>query len=164
MASSITITRLINEMKVLNAEREAYYQVVQDPDNEFKFYFMLRGDTDLNSDYYGGRYIGRIEVPHNYPNEPGNFFMLTPSGRFDIGKKICLTNSSYHKETWSPVWTLKNMVIAFSSIFFDDNTHGISHIKDSKENRRRMAENSIDYNRKNYPSIINLFTEIIVFF
>ena len=72
--------------------------------------------------------------------------MLTPSGRFDINKKICLTNSGYHKETWSPMWNLKNMVIAFVSIFSDDNTSGISHIRDTPQNRKKInsMEDSVE--------------------
>ena len=104
----------------------------------------MRGDAD--TDYKGGRYIGRIEVPADYPKNPGNFFMLTPSGRFEIGKKICLTNSGYHKESWSPMWNLKNMVIAFASIFGDDTTSGISHIKRTPAERKEMAAKSMQYN------------------
>lgn len=155
----MTLTRLTNEMKVLNAERESFYQVVQDPGDMFKFYFMMRGDNE--SDYNKGHYIGRIELPKDYPKNPGNFFMLTPSGRFKIGSKICLTNSGYHKESWSPMWNLKNMVIAFSSIFLDDSTSGISHIRDSSANRKRMASESCDYNLKNHAEITKLFTQFI---
>ena len=46
--------------------------------------------------YLGGYYIGKIELPVDYPAKAGDFYMLTPNGRFDINKKICLTNSSVY--------------------------------------------------------------------
>jgi len=157
--SSLTLTRLTNELSNLNAEREAYYQVMRDPKDIFKYYFMMRGDD--KSDYNNGYYIGRIELPADYPQTPGNFFMLTPSGRFEINKKICLTNSGYHKETWSPMWNLKNMVIAFASIFGDDSTSGISHIKMSSADRKKFAAASQAYNLKENPAITKLFTQFV---
>jgi ubiquitin-protein ligase len=128
----LTIKRIKGEIKNLEKDRESYYQVVYDEahipkpasgDNyKYLFYFLLRGASD--SVYKGGYYIGKITLPADYPTSPGNFYMLTPSGRFNINTKICLTNSSYHKDTWTPMWSIKNMVIGFVS----DNTSGISHI------------------------------------
>lgn len=119
----LTATRLKNEIKNLEKDRESYYQVIQDENNQFEFYFLLRGATDTA--YKGGYYIGKIVLPKDYPTSPGEFYMLTPSGRFQTNSKICLTNSSYHKESWSPMWNIKNMVIGFVSVFLTDNTSGI---------------------------------------
>jgi ubiquitin-conjugating enzyme E2 J2 len=83
--------------------------------------------------------------------------MLTPNGRFNINTKICITNSSYHKSDWSSTWNIKSILIGFYSIWLDDNEHGISHIKSTKEERHTLALNSIEYNLKNYNSIHEKF-------
>ena len=70
--------------------------------------------------------------------------MLTPSGRFNVGTKICLTNSSYHKGDWSSTWNILSILIAFNSIWLDDNEHGISHITDTPANRNAKANLSED--------------------
>ncbi len=137
--------RLTGEKKMLDKNRENYYQVVQDSNNDLIFYFLYRCN-DNTSCYNGGFYIGKIEIPSDYPMKPGDFYMLTPSGRFDINKKICLTNSGYHSSEWRPIWNLQNMVIGMISIFMDDSTHGISHIKLSDKERKEMANESIAYN------------------
>jgi len=140
----LTLKRLTGELKNLEKDREIYYQVVQDEKDKLLFYWMLRGDS--NSSYKGGYYIGKIILPEDYPTTPGDFYMLTPSGRFNVDSKICLTNSGYHKETWTPMWNIKNMVIGFISVFLDDSTSGISHIKESDSKRRQYAKDSMKYN------------------
>jgi ubiquitin-protein ligase len=119
-----------------------------------------------SGEYEGGYYIGKIVLPSTYPTDPGNFYMLTPQGRFkpsgkNNDEKICLTNSGYHKESWTPMWNIKNMVIAFVSIFQSDDTTGISHIKQSPQERKEMAKNSMKYNLEHYPEITMMFTQFV---
>jgi len=36
--------------------------------------------------------------------QPPDIKMMTPNGRFEVGKKICTTFTSFHKESWSPIY------------------------------------------------------------
>jgi ubiquitin-conjugating enzyme E2 J2 len=155
----ITTKRLKGEIKNLEKEREAYYQVVQDDVNKFMFYFLLRGSPD--SPYKDGYYIGKIILPQDYPANPGDFYMLTPSGRFSVNSKICLTNSGYHKESWTPMWNIKNMVIGFVSVFLTDNTSGISHIQEASNERIKKARDSMTYNMANHYDICMKFDQFV---
>ena len=159
MALSTTEKRLRGELRDLQKNKLDFAQAFQDETDKFIFYFLLKGDYD--SDYAGGYYIGKIMLPKNYPENPADFMMLTPSGRFEPDKKICLTNSGYHKESWTPTWTIRNMMIGFYSVFIDDTTHGISHIKDTPTNRKIMASQSIDYNLKYYFDIFTKFDQFV---
>lgn len=155
----LTAKRLKGELKNLEKDREAFYQVIQDETDNLKFYFMLKGDD--TSDYKNGYYIGQIILPADYPKTPGDFYILTPNGRFTINSKICLTNSGYHKESWSPIWNIKNMVIGFVSIFLDDSTRGISHIRASKVERKEFAKNSQQYNIEKYRDLCIKFDQFV---
>lgn len=48
---------------------------------------------------------GRILLPTEYPMKPPSIILLTPNGRFEVGKKICLTISAHHPESWQPSWS-----------------------------------------------------------
>jgi ubiquitin-protein ligase len=157
--SQATTKRLVGEMKTLNKEKLDYAQAIQDVKDPFTFYFLLVGDK--GSSYEGGYYIGKIMLPSDYPEKPGAYMMLTPNGRFMHGHKICLTNSDYHKESWTPAWTIKLMLMGFYSIFIVDVDHGISHIRDTPENRQRMARESIQYNLTNHYDIFTQFDQFI---
>jgi ubiquitin-conjugating enzyme E2 J2 len=155
----ITEKRLRNELKDLKKNKIDVAQAIQDETNKFIFYFLLKGDP--GSDYDGGIYLGKILLPDTYPSKPGDFMMLTPNGRFTINSKICLTNSGYHSDTWTPIWSIRNMILGFVSIFNSDVEHGISHIKDSPHARRNFAANSISYNMTHYKDIFTKFDQFV---
>ncbi len=60
----------------------------------------------------GGVYHGRVLLPPEYPFKPPSFMMLTPSGRFETGVKICLSISSHHPEHWQPSWSVRTALTA----------------------------------------------------
>jgi ubiquitin-conjugating enzyme E2 J2 len=169
MASIIQKKRFANEVKIISQQPSHYYTAYPDESNPLIWYFLLKGQR--GTDYHtgeknsegkyvggeGGEYIGKIVHSPKYPAEPPDYYMLTPSGRFNVGSKICLTNSSYHKGDWSSTWNILSILIAFYSIWLDDKEHGISHIIDTPANRRKMAAESIAYNKKNNAEIYAKF-------
>jgi ubiquitin-conjugating enzyme E2 J2 len=152
--SRLFLRRIQGDLRDLDQNRMEFAQAIQDESNIKLFYFLLR---PLEEPYIGGLFIGKIELPDDYPKSPGSFYMLTPNGRFSINSKICLTNSSYHKENWTPIWSIRNMILGFISIFMSDDTTGISHIKDTIQSRKRMAAESINYNMHHYSDIFTKF-------
>lgn len=158
--SKIAVKRLNKEMKDLRTkDKSDIFQIIQDEDNLFDFYFLIIGDSD--SDYKGGYYIGKILLTDKYPFSPPDFMMLTPSGRFEINKKICLSNTGYHSEEWSPNWKLCTMLMGLISIFTSDADSGISHIHESSHDRKIKAELSCEYNRINLFNIFTRFDQFI---
>jgi len=161
MASIIQKKRLANEVKLLSQQPLHYCSAYPDESNPLIWYFLLKGQK--GTDYHtgqeggGGEYIGKIVHSPKYPAEPPDYYMLTPSGRYNVGTKICLTNSSYHKGDWSSTWNILSILIAFYSIWLDDKEHGISHITDTPANRKRMASESVGYNLKNNAAIYSKF-------
>lgn len=49
--------------------------------------------------------------------------MITPSGRFEIGVKICLSMSSHHPEHWQPSWSVRVALVALIA-FLPTSGHG----------------------------------------
>jgi hypothetical protein len=47
--------------------------------------------------------------------QPPSVVMLTPSGRFDVNKKICLSMSDFHPETWNPMWSVSTILVGLLS-------------------------------------------------
>ena len=155
----ITMKRLQNELKLLEREPMEYIDTHPDENNMFIWYFLVRGPE--KSDYEGGSYIGKIMLSPGYPNTPVDFMMLTPNGRFEIDKKICLTNSGYHADQWTPIWNMRVILLAFMSIMLADDTTGISHIKRSSTERKQLASNSYGYNIQKYEYIFRNFKRFI---
>lgn len=49
--------------------------------------------------------------------KPPYIIFFTPSGRFEVKEKICLSFTNYHPEYWQPAWTIQNILVALVSFF-----------------------------------------------
>ena len=156
MANIIQKKRFASEVKLLKNQPLHYCTAYPDETNPLIWYFLIIGQK--GTQYEGGEYIGKIVHNPTYPVKPPDYYMLTPSGRYTVGTKICLTNSSYHTADWSSTWNIISILIAFYSIWLDDKEHGISHItNETPTNRAKMARESIEYNKKNNADILIKF-------
>ena len=155
MATIIQKKRFDNEKKLLLTEPLHYCTAYPDDNDPLIWYFIIYGQQD--SHYYGGKFIGKITHSKKYPVEPPSYEMLTPNGRFEVKKEICLTNSRFHKGEWSSTWNIKTILIAFNSIFNGDDTTGIGHIFKSEEERKKFSIESDEYNKKNHADIYEKF-------
>jgi ubiquitin-conjugating enzyme E2 J1 len=84
-------------------------------DNLFEWHFTIRGPPGTAFD--GGRYHGRITLPPEYPFKPPSIALLNASGRFEVGKKICLSVSAHHPEHWQPAWDVRTIITALIAFF-----------------------------------------------
>ena len=111
-------------------------------DNLYNWHFTFKGNE--NSVYDKGLYHGALLLTEKYPFSPPDILFFNKSGRFHINNKICLSITSYHKEQWSPMWSLKKIMVAVSA-FFHDEERGIGYIKLPDEQRRELAMLSRSY-------------------
>lgn len=109
--------------------------------NLFDWHFTLAGPP-APSPYAGGIYHGRIVLPPTYPLRPPSFRFLTPSGRFETNREICLSISGHHEETWQPAWGIRTALMAIRT-FMDGDPKGQLGGLDAPEDVRKMwAEKS----------------------
>ena len=112
------------------------------PENMFNWHFTLRGVK--GTEFEGGLYHGYMELPNDYPLSPPNIYFFTENGRFQVNTKICLTITSYHKEEWTPAWTINSMMQAVSA-YFVVNDGGIGSINVGTQKRKELAIKSRTY-------------------
>ena len=128
------------------------------PSNLLEWHYVLEGDKD--SEYGGGYYHGKIIFPPGYPFKPPSILMLTPSGRFEPGAKICLSMSDFHPESWNPLWGVSMILLGLQSFFYEGTSttgalHGVS-----ADEKRRLAARSLEHNARN-PVYRKLFPDLI---
>ncbi len=153
--------RIQNELKMLQKDPLENIDIFPDESDIRTWYFLIRGPDD--TEYKNGWYIGKLVLSENYPVTPVDFYMLTPSGRFDIEKKICLTISSYHSDQWSSIWSIQKILGAFLSVMTSDFDTGISHIKKTPHERKMLAESSLSYNINTHPHIFKHFKRFVIY-
>jgi len=154
-ATPICKKRIQKEYDELKLNPLPNIKIAYDTNNLLDWYCMI---YDLNEEEYkNGQYIFNIKMSPNYPFDPPEFYFLTPNGRFDIDKKLCFSNSSYHKESWSPLWTIKTIILGFLSFFLEKKSSGIGHLAASIDEKIIFAEKSQEYNKTKLKKYLDLF-------
>ena len=100
---SPSVKRIMRELRELEAETSKEFAAEPLESDIFEWMFAVRGPR--GTDFEGGIYLGRISLPADYPFKPPTFMLLTPSGRWEVNTKICLSISSHHPEHWQPSWS-----------------------------------------------------------
>ncbi|GFH25978.1 predicted protein [Haematococcus lacustris] len=131
------VKRILQEIKEVQADTSGDFIAEALEDDIFEWHFVIRGPAD--SEFEGGIYHGRILLPAEYPFKPPGFMMLTPSGRFETGVKICLTISSYHPEQWQPSWSVRTALTALVAFMPTPAGSAVGSLDYTKEERRALA-------------------------
>lgn len=106
-------------------------------ENLFEWHFTIRGPPD--SEFSGGVYHGRILLPAEYPMKPPNIILLTPNGRFEVNKKICLSISGHHPETWQPSWSIRTALLALIAFMPTPGVGTIGSLDFTPDERKQLA-------------------------
>jgi ubiquitin-conjugating enzyme E2 J2 len=102
----------------------------------FNWYYLIFGLKDCL--YEDGFYMGRIIFPKEYPMKPPGIEMITPNGRFAVNKRICMSMSDYHPETWNPAWHTETIIVGLISFMLsEERTTGC--VNSTDEQKRAFA-------------------------
>lgn len=143
-----TVRRLMKEAQELSEfspSPSPYFHAHPISDsNLFDWHFTLAGPPEP-SPYANGIYHGRIILSPQYPLRPPSFRFLTPSGRFEVNREICLSISGHHDETWQPAWGIRTALTAIRS-FMDGDVQGqVGGLEAKEEVRRDWAKRSREW-------------------
>ncbi|ORZ35162.1 ubiquitin-conjugating enzyme/RWD-like protein [Catenaria anguillulae PL171] len=100
MATQAAFKRLTTEYKDLSRSPPPLITAKPLESNILEWHALMNGPPD--TPYERGAYWVKVVFPADYPYKPPSIRMLTPSGRFKPGERICLSYSDYHPETWNP--------------------------------------------------------------
>lgn len=163
------LTKKRNELKKLMGVKrltQEYRSILKDPieniethpleENIFEWHYVIKGTQEP---YCDGFYHGKVIFPDEYPLKPPKILMITPNGRFEIEKELCLSISNYHPESWNPAWTIETILIGLYSFMLEDELTTGS-IKTSPMKKKQYAKQSLEFNLNNQ-IFKNLFTKFI---
>ncbi|KAJ3215777.1 hypothetical protein HDU67_010347 [Dinochytrium kinnereticum] len=70
---------------------------------------------------------------------------MTPNGRFETNKKICLSITNHHPESWRPSWGVRSALTALISFFPTPGSGAIAALDYTEEERKVLAKRSLDW-------------------
>ena len=128
--------------------------------NILEWHYVLRGTE--GSPYEGGYYHGKLKFPPQYPLKPPSVIMITPSGRFVTNRRLCLSMSDFHPETWNPMWSVSTILTGLYS-FMLDTAPTLGSVEMSGPQRRKLAAQSLEFNCRNdtfrelFPHLVEVY-------
>ena len=134
------IKRIMQEMREMAADEDPHYHAEAVEADIFEWHFAILGAED--SEFDGGIYHGRIILPSEYPFKPPSFQLLTPSGRFQVLEKICLSMTAHHPEHWQPSWSVRTALTAVRAFMPTPAEGAVGSLDYTAEERRQLAARS----------------------
>jgi len=159
MATDICVRRLTKELRALQKDpmKNPKIEVMPLESNILEMHYVIEGSAD--TPYAGGIYHGKLVFPKDYPLKPPSVIMLTPSGRFQPNRRLCLSMSDFHPETWNPVWSVETILTGLYS-FMIETAPTLGSVETSTRQKKQLAKQSLAYNVRD-PSFCNLFPDYV---
>ncbi|KAK3809305.1 MAG: UBC-like protein [Benniella sp.] len=134
---SSAVKRIMQEARELVLDPSTDFAAGPLESDIFEWHFTIRGPEE--TDFEGGLYHGRILLPNNYPFAPPSLMFLTPNGRFELNKKVCLSITGYHPEYWQPAWGIRTVLVAVRGFLPTESKGAIGGLDTSVEARKALA-------------------------
>lgn len=105
-----------------------------------------------------------LKFPSEYPMKPPSVLMITKNGRFEINRRLCLSMSDFHPETWNPMWSVSSILTGLYSFMIGKSTT-LGSITTSSAEKRKLAKLSLGQNclnrhfRECFPQLVELHQE-----
>ncbi|CAH1954245.1 unnamed protein product [Acanthoscelides obtectus] len=115
------------------------------PTNILEWHYVVCGPE--NTLYEGGYYHGKLVFPREFPFKPPAIYMITPNGRFKTNKKLCLSISDFHPDTWNPAWSVSTILTGLLS-FMIEKSPTLGSIETTDYDKHQYAYQSLEYNLK----------------
>lgn len=160
MASDICVRRLKRELTALKKDpiKDPKITVAPNESNILEMHYVIEGSK--GTPYEGGIYHGKLIFPKEYPLKPPSVMMLTPSGRFQPNRRLCLSMSDFHPESWNPMWSVSTILTGLYSFMIETNPT-LGSIETTADHKRKLATKSLEYNVKNSVIFTKLFPEYV---
>lgn len=155
MANRACLARLRKELKCFEAP--PYIRATPLEHNLQEWRFVLQGPP--NSPYEGGMYQGKVRFPDDYPFKPPSIFMLTPNGRFETDRRLCLSISDFHPETWNPTWSVASIVNGVLSFMLEE-TPTTGSVVTTIAEKHRLRDASVAWNAQD-ATFCQLWPELV---
>jgi len=147
MANDMCTRRLTRELQALqkNPITSPRIHAVPNESNILEWHYVIEGNT--GTPYRGGYYHGKLLFPKEYPLKPPSVLMLTPSGRFKPNRRLCLSMSDFHPESWNPMWSVSTILTGLYSFMIENGTT-LGSIDTSDAVKRKLASESLEFNAR----------------
>jgi ubiquitin-conjugating enzyme E2 J2 len=163
-SNDIGTRRLTRELLALRRDPIKTPKIIACPleSNILEWHYVIEGSP--GTPYEGGYYHGKLLFPKEYPLKPPSVIMCTPSGRFATDRRLCLSMSDFHPESWNPMWSVSTILTGLYS-FMLESAPTSGSVESTIQQKRKLAKRSLEYNVRDkvfcqlFPELVALYTQ-----
>jgi len=156
LVNTTATARLKQDFLRLTKDPVPYVTAAPLPSNILEWHYVVTGPE--KTPYEGGVYHGKLVFPREFPFKPPSIYMVTPSGRFKVNTRLCLSISDFHPDTWNPAWSVSSILTGLVS-FMTEKTPTLGSLETSDYTKRQLALQSLEFNLQN-KIFVELFPEL----
>ena len=160
--------RLDAQFKKVLRDNNQYFTCTMDTEDIKIWYVLVK---NLPDPYVDGEYIFRLNIPNNFPDNPPSLMAKTPNGVMEIDGKVCVSVGEFHQNDhyktnskdgqygWVPSLGISGFIlqgIVNGMISFTDEDEGIRLKNLPDRDKKKLAQQSKEYNLKHHPQIMEL--------
>jgi ubiquitin-conjugating enzyme E2 J1 len=129
--------------------------------NVTTWYVELSGFSGDDGEYQGGVYLARMELPPDFPFKPPTFYILTPNGLYIPDKIVCVSIGQYHADAYRATLGVPGFCNQLVSglVGWKEMGGGINLIKTTLAEKKKLAAESVAYNRKYHSDIMKMIDD-----
>ncbi|KAJ9104631.1 hypothetical protein QFC21_002129 [Naganishia friedmannii] len=138
--------RILQEHREFLADPSSEFVAYPLEQDIFEWHVTVRGVE--NSEYAGGIYHLRILLKTQYPMQAPDILIMTPQGRFEPNRKICIDGlTSFHEGSWRPAWGVRTAIVGLMSFWSQggEAMAGVGAMNCDKDERKRLAKLSVNW-------------------
>lgn len=158
MATPQAARRLAREYRSMEESPPPYIIARPEEENILEWHYVIQGPP--GTPYAHGQYHGTLTFPSDYPYRPPAIRMITPSGRFKEGARLCLSMSDYHPDLWNPGWSVSTILNGLLSFMTGEEATTGSVVATTQQ-RRLLASRSARYNAMNNVRFASVFPDLV---
>jgi len=156
LVNTTATARLKQDFLRLTKDPVPYVTAAPMPSNILEWHYVVTGPE--KTPYEGGLYHGKLVFPREFPFKPPSIYMITPSGRFKVNTRLCLSISDFHPDTWNPAWSVSSILTGLVS-FMTEKTPTLGSLETSDYTKRQLALQSLECNLQN-KVFVELFPDL----
>lgn len=150
----------------LNARQSAiicnqYKKAVSTPNEHIMFmmspaidewYILLHNIEGDIGEYIGGEYLCKLKFPADFPYKPPEFYFMTPTGIYEINRKVCIHIGEFHSNQYAKTMGASgfanNLVSGLIGWRELEKSGGIGILNTTADEKKILARSSVEYNQK----------------
>ena len=160
--NSLFVKRIMQQYNKATRERDEFIKYSISDEEPNVWHILISGFSGNENEFEGGEYLVKMIAPkpgknrQGFPYEPPEFYFMTKNGVYDINTKVCISIGEFHADQYRATLGMAGFAkeLVSGMIGWKELGSGISILKTTAKDKKKLAEASVGMNLENHSDLI----------